>query len=394
MTLSACSDDNSSIGIEGIDASNAVGELLTDTLFANSISSKKSFVDSITTAGSDRLYLGSMDSYDFRMIMRFAFGTLFTNATVQSCKLKMFGSNSYGTGMISASVHEIERSWTSTNVRWSEFSDNSFSAAIATFDLTAPLAEGDVFELDFPVATVQQWVDALSDTGAVNNGALFDFSTSGLVQQFFSADIATAASDFKFVPRLVVSYLDENSIVRTDSIIPSSAGGIDGYLYRDRSPRPDSELNIGSGVVYHSFLRFNTASLSERATINKAELILHANEAGSYLYQFTDSIAFQAIRTITVPTEWMPGKVVLSLVDLARPAGGELEAGVLRIPITAYFQTWTNDAADNFGFRVFQSGELINNFREIYRVNFHTSTSDLNLAPMIVVYYTLPPGQG
>lgn len=420
-----CDSGDTDIGIEGFNSHGAAGTLHTDTLYADAITNYTSLMDSISTGGSDRLYLGSVDDYDFKIVMFFVFPSEIESVHVTGAQLKLTSTASYGSGgSFTAAIHPVQKSWNVGDLRWNRFDGAvDTSVIISQVSIANTPAAGTVFSFSDSALkdTVQNWIYAIRDTNRHNYGIMIDVPLgAGFVQQFYSGNNTSGAGvpDTAIVPRLEFSYTRVvNGEVNTGtlSITPvtlsnsfggnSYFGGSHGYLYRDRNPQASNSLTVGSGVVYHALLKFNTDSIPASATINNAVLVMHLDPAGNYFYNAnTDSVALQGIRVETQPADWKAGELTINGNDFS----GILNSAsyrsrltdhikgtddTLRMSIGTQLQGWIGRPAGNAGLELFNADELSGNFRRLYRVRFINNPGDRDHSPKIIVYYTLPPDQ-
>lgn len=400
--LTGCEDSPNSVGVEGFDRGGATGQILTDTLTVDDITNYVSYMDSISTGSSNRLYLGSVDDLDFRILFRFTIPSVLEEATVLGARLELVPSAVFGTsGSFDVRLHSIRRTWSSGDLRWNRFAAGvDYGDVIAQATLTGADAGGARFQIPVPTDTVQQWIKALNDTQFVNYGLLLDFDpAAGFAQQFYGATLLASDGlpDSNYVPRLAVTYqtFDKDSVVtiNTQFLVPinliSYSGGSQGYVYRDRSPEPSNTLTIGGGVPYHSLLRFSMNRIPSTATISRAELIALRDPSGDYRYTPTDSVILQAGHLSVDPSEWAAGN---TSILFALPTDN-MHDDTFRVAITTSAQIWADDDGDNDGLVLFHGNQFLStgDFSRLYRIRLRIDPLNPEPSPKIVVYYTLPP---
>lgn len=422
LTLAACDETIDDIGIEGIDQEALGGRFRKDTLFADQLTNAVSFMDSVPTSLTDRLYLGAVDGNEFRIIFYFNIPADAESVIVlpNTTRLNLTYAGAYGgTGSFTASVYPVQRAWESADLRWNRFQPgvDYGTVPIVQFNVTATDSSKVQQTIPLPRDTVQQWVYARTDTTRHNYGILIDFPANpGFVAQFYGANVTQAASattpDKAYAPSLVFEY---QKVLKSGQIFYDSAtvfpivlsgygsynGGRQGYLYRDVNPRPASELNVGSGVIYHTLLRFNTNNIPHGATISRADLVLNIDPAGDYRRQTGDSISLQTVRTATDTSGWTPGNVVVSGDDYSWLTYDNLSQrwltdnaadDTLRFTITRQFQKWVNNPSSNCGLQIYNARELKGGYDRLYRLRIYNNyTLDKYRSPRIIIYYTLPP---
>lgn len=415
-----CEDGAGGVGIDGFDRIGSSGDFRRDTLYVDDMLNDTSFVDSVVTSDMKKLYLGSVGSYDFKIIMRFTMPADVESATVRSARIEMVPSGNYGTGAnLIAAVKSVRKSWSESDLLWTRFdTPDAVGDTIIPF-VPVPKANDGGASVGFslPVDTVQNWIWALTDTNRKNNGIMIDFvEGADFTQQFYSAQ--TKGSDNKpdpaKAPRLVVIYdiMDAGSLVTdTLTLYPAVtragylggsvyAGGQHGYVYRDRSPQASDALIVGSAIPYHGFLRFNMARIPSNATIASASLLMTLDPTGSYFYDPLDSISVQAVRVTVDPDKWTASQATTSgqdVYDLQTSLAvrarwtDKLHDDTLQLNITAFVQSWVSSPQGNHGIRLFHGYEVDGDSR-LYRVKFTRDPSNQGASPRLAIYYTVPPG--
>lgn len=418
----ACDDAPSDVGLEGFDRDGATGEIKKDTLYVDDITNYTSFMDSVVTSGTNRLYLGSVDQYDFRILMRFFFANVDDSIRVTSAALEFVSSASYGSGgSFQANVHSITRDWSASDLKWDRFQEGrDYGASYTQTMITNTNSAGTLFSIPFPIDTVQNWVYATTDTNRHNYGIMVDFpeGSAGFVQQFYSGQSLKSADiehpESSTAPRLTFVYqkIDrDNGNITVDTIFIAPViktlddgnnytGGIHGYIYRDRSPQPSNVLTLGNGVVYHPMMRFDVGKIPATATISNAILIMRTDPAGNYNYTAGDSLEVQMTRVESSPDEWVPGNIEINATDYNLLLGSgtfrdrltdNLNNDTIRLDITLQFQRWVVEPENNFGLQLINEDEFKGDFSRIYRTRIYYNSSDRENSPKIVIYYTLPP---
>ena len=416
FSFMSCEDDGANaVGLNGIDTGALAGNIKTDTLYVEDIARDTSFMDSVTTSKTDRLYLGSIDNYDFRIAMRFTMPAEIESVIVTSAKLQLVSAASYGPpGTFTANVRAIKKDWTIDDLKWNRLTGAGDNGDIITqATITNTPESGTFITINMPRDTVQHWVWAINDTSRAksNNGIIIEFSGAGFVQQFYGANIVTALGslDTNVVPRLDVAYQKFDPKTNQPNpghlpIIPVSLSsgiynqGFSGYIFQDRAPQATNTLTVGGGVTYHALMQFSTTKIPTNATINLATLIMKLDPTGNYQVSSGDSLLFQALRVQS--SDWNPGTLTpksldVLYIDPASRYRGRLTDNAkddsLTFNITSQFQDWTTFPSQNFGLRISHADEVLGNFRRLYRVRFINNPLDRENSPKIIIYYTSPP---
>ncbi len=414
--LAACDDDGASdVGLGGIETGELSGNLKTDTLYVEDLARDTAFMDSVTTGQSDRWYLGSVDNYDFRIVMKFTIPTEIESVSVTSAKLKLITSGAYGaSGSFTANVYAMKKNWTLEDLRWDRLTGaGDYGDLIAQTTISYTAEAGQFVTIDMPKDTVQHWIWSLNDTNRskLNNGIMIDFSGAAFAQQFYGAYNLNAYGipDTNIVPRLDITYqkfdpknqqltIDHVNLTPVNTANGYYSQGISGYIYRDRAPQSAQALTVGGGVPYHSLLYFNTGKIPSTATINLAKLVMKLDPAGNYMYTPGDSLLLQSLRVSSL--DWKAGSMSTlsfdqSFVNVLSRYRKRLTDNVrddsLTFNITRQFQEWTTFPSQNHGLQISHADEVFGNFRRLYRVRLIRDALDRENSPKIIVFYTLPP---
>ncbi len=418
--LVSCEGRLNDTGIDGLDPDITGGYLNKDTIFTASVTHYRSFMDSVSTGNAMRLYLGQSAGNQFRMIFYFYLPSTYDSVVVkQGVRFQLITSGSYGgSGSFTAGIHPVLRSWDESDVRWDRFAyGRDYGPAFAQFQVSASDTQKSVTTITIPRDTLQNWVWAISDTNRHNYGILIDFpGDAGFVQQFYGCGVTVSASDITpdaaFAPQMVFHWqkTDSKGNITQDSttIYPVTLtsgfsryyGGRQGFLYRESNPYPAGELWVGSGIPYHSFLRFATDSIPKGSTINQALLFMRIDTTAAG-WVTGKSRTLQTVRVTTDPEDWSPGKIGLNetdsyLIDFTtdqnRWLTSTLSGDTVKFNITEQLQSWVSSPSLNKGLQIYSGSELKGDFNDIYRMKIRFNPADTERSPKIVIYYTIPPG--
>jgi hypothetical protein len=416
--LPACEGKLDDTGIDGLDRDVTGGYLKKDTIFANAITNSKSFMDSVSTGNAQRLYLGQTGGNQFRILFYFA---LPTDSVVvkEGVRFQMVSAGSYGgSGTFTASIHPVLKNWSEDDVRWNRFaSGTDYGPAFAQFQVSSSDTQKSVTTITIPRDTLQQWVWARTDSSRKNYGIMIDFqSDAGFIYQYYGGGVTVSSSDITpnaaYAPKLFFNWQkrNPNGVLIEDSttIYPVTLssglsrfyGGRQGYLYKESSPQLSNQLWVGTGIPYHSFLRFTTDSIPKGSTISQAIMMMRVDTTGiGWVSGKTRKI--QTVRVTTEPGAWNPGGIELNetdsylvgfdATDQNRWLTSTLSGDTLKFTITEPFQSWVSYPSSNKGLRIFHGGELKGDFNDVYRLRIINDPADAERSPKIIIYYTIPP---
>lgn len=420
LTVLSCEGKLDDTGIDGLDPDIIKGTLRKDTVDVRSVTHFGSFMDSVSTGNAQRLYLGKSGGYQFRMIFYFAIPTGLDSVNVKpGVRFRLMSAGSFGgSGVFSASIHPVLREWTENDIRWDRFEPGrDYGPAFGQFQVSGSDTQKSVTTITIPRDTVQHWVWAKTDTTRKNFGLLIDFpGDANFIQQYYGGGVTVSSGgvtpDAGVVPMMIFHWQKTNS---TGDIIQDSAtitpvtlisglsrfsGGRQGYLYRESVPGPGNQLWVGSGIPYHSFIRFASDSIPKGSTISQAIMTMRIDttEAG---WVTGASRTLQTVRVTTNPADWKSGGIGLNetdsyligfeSTDQYRWLTGKVKGDTVSFNVTQQLQSWVTNSSSNNGLQIFHTNELTGNFNDIYRMKIRLDSTDPERSPKIVVYYTLPP---
>jgi hypothetical protein len=182
-----------------------------------------------------------------------------------------------GTGSLSSltvTVHRVTTSWAETIVS----ADSLFPTIEAAFDTVslAVAASGDSAFVPLTALT-RLWIDRPDSNFGV--ALVPDDATNGLLE-FFSGESPTP-------PRLEAFWIQDGSD-STAAVAPTDdthfLGITAGFVPLDQEP---GRLTVARGIPARSLLKFSLPDFGPRATVNRAELTLFADQSLSKLVDFT-----------------------------------------------------------------------------------------------------------
>jgi hypothetical protein len=231
------------------------------------------------TAGqSPSLLIGRESGLLSRALLRFELGPLPDSgqgAVLDTAFVRLSFDEGFGNlSSLTVSVHRVTRSWTEGIVS----ADTLFPAIDPPISTVAlPVAvEGD--SAFVPITDlVRFWIDRPDSNFGI--ALVPDDATSALLE-FFSGESASP-------PRLEASWVQNGS----DSTAAVLAGDdthftstLPGYVPLDEEP---GRLTVARGIPARSLMKFALPDLGPRATVNRAELTLWADQPLSRLTEFT-----------------------------------------------------------------------------------------------------------
>ncbi|MFQ5486718.1 MAG: DNRLRE domain-containing protein, partial [Desulfobacterales bacterium] len=329
----------------------------------------------INTGISPFLYLGQADGKRVSFVIKFS--GLPDSLAITKAKLVLKASAFFGTpgGMLTASVHEIKKSWQESDLTAGSM-DSDFFDPVSLGNLTFAASDSDTVTISFDAELVRKWV-ALPDSE--NFGILVRPDGAFALQQFNSSEALNEQ------PRLQIFHSD--TLRANPSEVVTSE---DVFVFEVLNPPADGPLYVGNGFEHKTIIRFDLSEIPKEATINRARLILKIDLANSFLSP-TDGFSFGAesllkdltdftlpIRSLIEDTIIAPLSTTLGVVDTSM---------TLRININNQLQRWSSESQDNRGIILLTRTQG----RDLYRLALLTAETDPLNAPRLEIHYTIPP---
>lgn len=396
-----CSDDPDDINGGVINT----GQLKTDTLYVSDIKNYRSILDSVTTGGGTRYYLGSSGTYDFKIALRFGIPESLDSVIVKSAYLRMVSAATYGAGTsMNLEIQSIQKFWSIDDLLWDRLSTSDLSAPFNQTAIT-PTNKDQNLIVPFNRDTIQKWIVGRTET-VQNRGILLGFSNATFIQQFYSGRNLTVSGglttfDTLHNTSLVVNWerydREKNEFEsKTTYLIPETViglndndGGYGGYIYRDRSPQSMNTLTVGGGLPYHALLKFDVSKLPSALTVSFAEMLMTIDQSGNYLRNSGDTNVIEAYVLDTDTANWLPSKLVRGPLSNSFDS---VHDDTLKIQISSIVQSWASRPSNNFGLVLEDHFEHSSNPFQLYRLKFNYDPVDRERSPKIIIHYTIPPG--
>ncbi len=138
-----------------------------------------------------------------------------------------------------------------------------------------------------------------------------------------------------------------------------------------------NDLWVGAGYGYHTYLKFNTDTIPEEATINNAELIIRPNST----FLLTDTIEIGVHRLLAPYQEFISPKFSSGLSAKGRFVTSDT---LIQMDLRNLVQFWTLNQDSNFGV-------LINGYPEYFEIFRIELKNELADRPLLRTGYILPP---
>ena len=170
-------------------------------------------------------------------------------------------------------------------------------------------------------------------------------------------------------PKIVFKYPDQerNFYCLADASIIDT---VDLQLQRN-------DLWVGAGYAYHTYLKFNTDTIPEEATIHNAELIIRP----SLTFLLTDTIEIGIHRLLEPYQEFQRPKFSSSISAKGRFITSDT---IIQMDLRNLVQFWTLNRDSNFGL-------IINGYPEYYEIFRIELKRELADRPLLKAGYIQPP---
>jgi hypothetical protein len=357
----------SSVGTQFYQSANPGSERHT-TAFSSS--SDTSYSVSVPCGKSYSLFLGMDKGIETKTVV--VFDTVSLTGPARSVVLSFFVkplSPSSGSP-VAVSIHSMDTdsmdaAWVETALTWAEFSeawvrDRVAGALISTSDTSQ-------VSIELPLDILPEWI-----APDRHSGLMVSADAPGCVFQLASRESDTATIP-RLIPRITVKYNDSDSVV----VRPIR----DTYIARSLEDPPNNRLAIEDGTAKRAFLFFDVSDIPAEATVNRAELMLHADTDGS----FPESGDSFAISVTPVAQGGDPS--TNSGLDSTQVITGSFTGDSARVILTGFVQKWVSGVKPNAGIVVRGVQEKTGCGKRWVFDSF----SDSLLAPRLDLYYSLPP---
>lgn len=324
----------------------------------------------VSLLASPYLLVGDWNGYETKSLLYFK--NLPDSVRITSSELRLVTSDVIDTGAVSEHLSIVISAldWTGESV---SFDDIPEGIRIGT--VVVDRTDGDTVRFNFPVDTVQAWVDR-TDSIAL----LLGYETeAGFIKRFYSNNAEAAAPQL----RLTWSVVDTNDTTDTDSTVAITPYA-DIYAVRRTTnwpfdDKPD-QLMVGSGIAYRSLLHFDIGNtIPPEATVIRAPLTLYIDDD----YIFFDGMSI-AVHVLT-DRSWADPQFSGTQINWTNVAADD---DFVVLEIRTAVQSWVNGTAVNHGL-------LIRSLYEHYGITsfvFHSLDSDNPaLRPKLEVWYATPP---
>lgn len=319
------------------------------------------------------LVAGNLAGTQSRFLMRFEG----LSGTVKKAQLVLPVHLIAGAGLdFSPSVHRVTGAWQEdsvTSVKFNEQYDRLPVGvpAFVSLDSLRKNTDKDTLWFNLDSTLVQAWIADSTQ----NFGLLINAQAPDLLAEFHSRHSLTA------VPRLKL-VLSQSTGVDTTRFFAASA---DAFIFERTVTLPSDRLYLGNGENFQIFFSFSPRdSISENATINRAELQLAIDS--TYSLSTLDGLSFLSYVVDSVkssdPLEYQLGTLVLSATGYIANTDR-----TVRIPLTSLVQDWMLRPTFNRGFVLLP----VSPSRDVSRFAFFADRNNPELAPRLLIDYTVPP---
>lgn len=319
------------------------------------------------------LVAGNLAGTQSQFLMRFTG----LSGTVKTAQLVLPIHLVAGTGLdFSPSMHRVTGDWQEDSVTAVKFNEQYDRLTVGTpvfgpLDSLRKNTDKDTLWFDIDSTLVQTWIADSTQ----NLGLLVNAQAPDLLAEFHSRHSLTK------VPRLKLVLSQSTGRDTTRFFAPSA----DAFIFTRTATLPPDRLYLGNGERFQIFFSFTPRdSISDNATINRAELQLSVDS--TYSLSTADGFSFLTYLVDSVasvdPLEYKLGQLVISATGFVPNTDR-----TVRISLTSLVQDWMLRPEANRGF-VIQS---ISPSRDVTRLAFFADRSRPELAPRLLIDYTVPP---
>ncbi len=330
-----------------------------------------SYKASVFTDESYYLYVGGYHDNFSRSLIHFSITDISDTVTIDSAIVTLYVNNVLGSAIepFVPTVHPIIETWEASETNWDNFETTNIIGDALT--LTETIADTDSVVFTLPPSLIETWIDTTDQTQ--NNGILISYTAldTGSLVQYYSSN----STYEEVIPKLTLFYQEDTLIIN-----PSK----DTYISTLQKEPGSDHLFIANSVAFRSLLSFDIDSIPEKATINNASLILHADTSLSFPHNSNPFYVYgYAVTDITWPTPDVPYDSSLSV-----PGVLEEHSSLLNVNITTLVESWKYQLLDeNAGLILIGVDEPDNILGRV----FYSTTADSALRPYLEIFYSTPP---
>ncbi len=338
------------------------------TLSPDSVSSYARYV---SLGGASLLYLGRDASYQSRMILLFSLPDTMSLDSITSCQLVLHQTDT--AARMGFVCRPCSSAWTESGVSWQMADSLDHWLRPGGDYLPETLAKGtmagDSVMIDFAYAGL----DSALRASIRNYGIIVFPEDTGIVAVYSGAPSAATA------PRLRITYTSKGK--STERIVNDVADA--SLIDTVATHSQPTELMVGSGVAFRTWLMFNIDSIPPQATIARADLKFRPVTR----YRRTDTLVLGASRLLQSYAAWGASAKLESLpsatVSYIVPADSD---STIAIDIRQMVQLWTSrsDTLTNYGLALTAAPE----WSALFRLRIPSNGPG---APRLDIQYVLPP---
>jgi hypothetical protein len=364
IVLSCGQEKATSVGADFYDQENPVEEnrlvlpAVRDTVYSQTVSCGTGYY----------LFTGTRDGVETRSF--FVFDTVTVAGTVDRAVLSFrtipYAAPASGGGDVRLVLSPTASDWDEDGVSW----DNQPAETGASFaEASAAASDTTDVEVEIPLDLALSLVNP--DTAAARPGVALRAGDPDCVLRLFAREAGVTTS-----PTLLFIVSGDT----TDTVSVQTVR--DAFVVRNGTAVPPERLRIQDGTAERILLFFDLSSIPREATINRARLVLHADDENVFPASdpdFSFSVYPVSDSSWTVPP---------TVLDSSRAVTGAFSGDSTATVITAIVQRWTSGLLDNAGLMIKGSLETT---VPAGCSPFSGATPDAGLAPRLDVYYSLPP---
>jgi hypothetical protein len=253
MSIWSCEENPNPIALDDRNS-----QIVSDTLYAR-FDTTCALKKTITTINSNRLSLGSLEGYNFRIILKFSFTELPDTFQIDNAWMRFTTLQAVGempTEFTATGYPPIEDWLADTSAVWEDYAANvDFTKPLGDMEVTTAGDDTVIFNFnDLGVQWVRLWAGQDSSIKVENTGMFLDFTTANFIKEFQARNSPTNEGVFLFV----ADSIEQDSVVVDSFLAITDAFLVEGQF----QPLPDRD-HATTLTPWVTLLDFNLDTLNQ-----------------------------------------------------------------------------------------------------------------------------------
>lgn len=258
LLFTNCEDNPNPIALQDRNS-----QIVSDTLYAT-YDSTYALDKVITTLNSNRLLLGSLENFNFRIVLKFSLSELPDSLEIDDAWIRFVTVGAEGempTEFSATGYPPIENWGADTSGVWKNYADNvDFTKPLG--DMSVTTADDDTLTFhfnDLGLKRVRLWAGQDSSIRIENTGMFLDFTAANFIKEFQARDVLTNQGVYLYV----ADYIRDTTGVADSVVVDSFLAITDAFLIDGQFQPVMDRTNTATLTPWATLLGFNLDSLRE-----------------------------------------------------------------------------------------------------------------------------------